>query len=62
MMNYCPVCKSSLLWISSDQDTNGNELFYTSTLECPDCGLVVHEVETYNCVKVEATFEFKEEK
>ena len=61
MMNYCPVCKSSLIWISSDDDNNGTELFYSSTYECTECGLVAHELVTYTRTKVEATFEFKEE-
>ena len=61
MMNYCPVCKSSLIWISSDETPTGYELLYASTFECTECGLVVHETETYTRTKVEATFEFKEE-
>ena len=62
MMNYCPVCKSPLVWLSGDSDSDGMNIYVFNDSECQECGLQVHETETYARTEVTAEFTFKEVK
>lgn len=61
MMNYCPVCRASLNWISSDNDNCGDQIIWYTTSECEECHLQVHETEVYTRTEVNAEFTFKED-
>ena len=61
MYEFCPYCGKRLIWDDSNHDACGDLLFWYTTWSCTDCGVTIHETETYTKVKDEAEIDIIQE-